>query len=214
MVTRLSEHKLHRHCDELAETEVVFRRILNDLGYPPFWTRPQTFATLVQIILEQQVSLASAFAAHQKLVARLGDITPETIGSATDEDLKSCYFSRQKIRYVRALAEEVSMGNLVIELLNQLTDFEVRERLTAITGLGEWSASIYLMEALNRPDFFPLGDVALVNSMKHEFKLEKATSRDFLEQMSSKWSPRRTSACYLLWHAYIERKDLAYPWSS
>lgn len=193
---------------------MFLERILNDLGYPPFWTRPQTFATLVQIILEQQVSLASASAAYQKLQERVEAVTPSSLQALTDEDLKLCYFSRQKIRYVRELSEQVRRGNLQLKTLSNLSDTKAKEKLMALTGIGEWSASIYLMEALNRPDFFPLGDVALVNSMKYEFQLEKDTPKVELDSMAMRWSPFRTSACYLLWHAYIERKQLVYPWQS
>lgn len=213
MSSPLTKPSFRIHCDDLGECEPVFKRILKDHGYPPFWTREPNFATLVQIILEQQVSLASASAAYKKLIAHVQDLTPESIHAVSDEALKSCYFSRQKTRYVRALTEQVRSGKLVIETLTQLNEDEVRAQLTSITGIGDWSASVFLMEALNRPDYFPLGDVALLNSMKHEFELGPKITKEELGEMALEWAPRRTVASYLLWHAYIERKQLVYPWS-
>ena len=183
------------------------------------WRRDPTFETLARIILEQQVSLVSAQTTFTRLIEQLGSLTPKTIQKSSDEALRGCGVSRQKARYLRELAGAVTAKTLVLADLPQMSDDEVRAALTAIIGIGHWSASVYMMLALNRTDLFPLGDVALVNSVLHEFELDypsadKQPQRTNpqvaeLESMVQQWSPNRTIAAYLLWHAYIERKGIA-----
>ena len=208
-----------RYCRDLGNSEPVFGQIIDRHGYPPMWRRDPTFETLARIILEQQVSLVSAQTTFTRLIEQLGSLTPKTIQKSSDEALRGCGVSRQKARYLRELAGAVTAKTLVLADLPQMSDDEVRAALTAIIGIGHWSASVYMMLALNRTDLFPLGDVALVNSVLHEFELDypsadKQPQRTNpqvaeLESMVQQWSPNRTIAAYLLWHAYIERKGIA-----
>jgi DNA-3-methyladenine glycosylase II len=200
-------------CDALAATDTDLTAILNAHGYPPMWNRPNTFETLVHIILEQQVSLASALAALNKLRERLGQITPHGLLLLTDEELKACYFSRQKTTYARHLARALQGGELDLQALETLPDHEVRTRLTALKGIGDWTVDVYLIFVLQRADIFPLGDLAAVNALKRLKKIPKDTPRDQLLTLIGNWQPHRTIATMLLWHFYLSAPRTAPPTS-
>jgi DNA-3-methyladenine glycosylase II len=181
--------------------------IYETYGAPPLWKRDASFATLVHIILEQQVSLASALAAFNKLKEKLGAVTPEGVLSLSDEELKSAYFSRQKTVYARELARAILDGNLDLQRLETLPDDQVKHELKKIKGVGDWTADIYLLMALLRPDVMPKGDLALHVAWQ---RLKKAASRpnaDEFLRMAERWTPLRAVAARLLWHFYLsERK--------
>ncbi len=203
-----SEVDFHSICDKLGRKDPHLRGIIRSHGYPPLWSRSEGFATLVHIILEQQVSLASARAALDKLVEKTGAITPKKILALTDEELKACYFSRQKMIYVRDLATHVLDGRLQLDSFHRLSNEEIHRELTAVKGIGQWTADVYLMMVLHRCDLFPLGDIALINSVKAIKSLPATTSREEIELMANNWRPYRTVAAFLLWHAYIIRKGM------
>jgi len=207
MIASFTEQNLHQLCDELASRDASFTGIISAFGYPPFWSRPNTFESLVHIILEQQVSLASALSALQKLKEKTGQITPEALLVLSDEELKACYFSRQKTVYARHLAENVLNGNLNLQELEQLPDDEVRQKLTAIKGIGNWTTDIYLIFILHRTDVFPVGDLAVVNALKRLKNLSE-TSKERLLQLAEAWKPFRTIASMLLWHEYLSRRKI------
>ncbi|WP_349315750.1 DNA-3-methyladenine glycosylase 2 family protein [Chitinophaga sp. MM2321] len=167
------------------------------------WTRPNTFESLVHIILEQQVSLASALAALNKLRERLPKITPDKLLELTDEELKACYFSRQKMSYVRSLAEAIQSRQFNPKAMEKLPDEEVRKKLVALKGIGNWTVDVYLMFVLRRADIFPIGDLAAVNALKQVKKLPKDTSVEKLLSLSAAWQPHRTVATMILWHYYL-----------
>jgi DNA-3-methyladenine glycosylase II len=196
-------------CNKLARKDPDLKKIITAFGYPPFWKRPVSFATLVHIILEQQVSLASALSALNQLKKKLGRITPEKILSLTDAEMKACYVSRQKTVYLRSLAEAVLKKELQLSKLSALSDDEVRRQLIQIKGIGAWTADVFLMMVLHRCDCFPLGDVALVNSMKKEKGLTQHLSQEALEKIAESWKPYRTVAAFMLWHAYLSRRKKA-----
>jgi DNA-3-methyladenine glycosylase II len=203
-----TENNFKSICDDLAKLDNELRQIVLIHGYPPLFKRTATFETLIHIILEQQVSLASAKAALVKLKEKLVTITAETIITLSDEEMKACYFSRQKISYARHLAAAIISKQLVIEDLHLHTDDVIREQLIAIKGIGNWTVDVFLMMALNRTDCFPTGDIALMNSIKHVKQLPKHTSKEEVLQIAHKWKPNRTIAAYLLWWDYIKRKNL------
>ncbi|MCW3124682.1 MAG: DNA-3-methyladenine glycosylase 2 family protein [Bacteroidetes bacterium] len=203
-----SEEDFHELCDALGKKDKHLRQIISDHGYPPLWSRPEGFATLVHIILEQQVSLASARAAYDKLREMIGVVTPKKVLALTDEELKACYFSRQKIVYVRDLAESILDGRVKLKRFHQLPNEEIRRELIAVKGIGHWTADVYLMMVMHRSDLFPMGDIALVNSAKVVKDLPKETTKEEIEKLSLKWRPNRTVAAFLLWHAYIIRKNM------
>ena len=209
MIKTLAETSLTGICERLAETDADLARIFQTYGTPPLWEREANFATLIHIILEQQVSLASALSAFTKLKEKLVEITPESVLSLTDEELKLCYFSRQKTVYARELSKAILDGKLDLENLQALTDEEVKVELKKIKGIGDWTADIYLLMALLRADVMPKGDLALhVAYQKLKGLAHRPTSDEFIK-LAEKWSPYRGVAARLLWHFYLsERKFL------
>ncbi len=208
MITSFTQQNFHSLCNDLANRDASFSTIISAYGYPPFWSRPNTFESLVHIILEQQVSLASALSALQKLKEKIIQISPETLLILSDEELKACYFSRQKTVYARDLAENLISGNLNLHQLEQLSNDEIRQKLTAIKGIGNWTADIYLMFILHRTDIFPIGDLAAVNALKKLKDLPKDISKERLLQIAEAWKPCRTIATMLLWHEYLSRRKV------
>jgi len=198
-----SSENFHVICDLLAAADADLMFIIRTYGYPPMWTRANTFETLVHIILEQQVSLASALAALNKLREKTKEISPEGLLLLTDEELRACYFSRQKTAYVRYLAEAIVKGQLDLASAEKLPDAEVRTMLNKLKGIGNWTVDVYLMFVLQRPDIFPVGDLAAVNALKQLKKLPKETPREELMAIASNWQPYRTVATMILWHYYL-----------
>lgn len=206
MIKILDEQNLVNACAELSKFDQDLAFVFNTYGTPPLWEREADFATLIHIILEQQVSLASALSAFNKLKEKLVEITPENVLSLTDEELKACYFSRQKTIYARELAKAILNGNLNLEALKTLPDEEVKAELKKIKGIGDWTADIYLLMALLRSDVMPKGDLALhVAWQKLKDAPQRPTSDEFIK-MAEKWKPFRAAAARLLWHFYLSRK--------
>ena len=203
MIASFTQQTYHHLCDQLAAAHPELAAIIQQHGYPSFWSRPNTFETLVHIILEQQVSLASALSALNKLRERVQEITPSRLLLLTDEELKACYFSRQKTTYVKHLAEALLSGQLNLHELEALPDEEVRRQLTALKGIGNWTADIYLLMVLHRSDIFPIGDLAIINAMKRLKQLPASTPKEELLLMADDWRPYRSVATMLLWHYYL-----------
>jgi DNA-3-methyladenine glycosylase II len=203
LIRQFSKTSFQPICDKLATMDDDLATIIGTHRYPPMWTRPNTFETLVHIILEQQVSLASALAALNKLKARLIEVTPNSFLTLTDEELKACYFSRQKTIYTRGLAKELSERRLDLDSLEALTDDEVRARLITLKGIGHWTIDVYLMFVLQRADIFPAGDLAAINALRRVKRLPKDTSKETLLEVAASWQPYRTVATMLLWHLYL-----------
>jgi DNA-3-methyladenine glycosylase II len=205
MIPTFSPQTYHSLCDQLALTDAQLAAVITNHGYPPFWSRSNTFETLVHVILEQQVSLASALSALNKLKERVQEVTPARVLILTDEELKACYFSRQKTNYVRYLAEAILSGQLNLTELENLPNEEVRKRLTALKGIGNWTVDIYLLMVLHRNDIFPIGDLAIVNAMKRLKQLPVTTTKEELLLMAEQWRPYRSIAAMLLWHFYLSK---------
>jgi DNA-3-methyladenine glycosylase II len=195
-------------CDYLAKKDTHLKDIILKHGYPPMWTRPATFQTLILIIFEQQVSLASAYAAFKKLKEKVGYVTPQKILGLSDEEMRACYFTRQKMSYARLLATAVVNKKLVLKKLPLLTDDEIRAILKQHKGIGDWSVDVYLMHALQRTNLFPLGDIALVNSLKEVKGLPKETTKEALYIIGATYAPYRTVATMIYWHAYIKKRNI------
>lgn len=194
-------------CLHLTKKDAHLKAIIRQYGNPPFWKRKPGFETLIQIILEQQVSLAAAKAAFNKLKEKVGTITPQKIISLTESDLKLCYFSRQKIIYAKHLSTAILNKQLNLSTLAALTNEEVRVVLKKIKGIGDWTVDVYLMMALKRCDLFPLGDIALIKSMKETKGLQLSTNRQELLVMAENWRPYRTIAAFILWHGYLCKRN-------
>lgn len=197
-----------RICNRLGRIDKDLHSVIKQHGHPPMWTRPATFQTLILTILEQQVSLASAYAAFKKLRQKIGYVTPTKILSLTDAELRACYFSRQKIIYARELARAVQSKQLNLKKIASAHEEEVRNELKKIKGIGDWTVDVYLMHALQRTDLFPLGDIALVNSLKETKQLHPHTTREDLLAIAEPWRPYRTIAAMILWHSYIQKRGI------
>ena len=195
-------------CRLLARRDQDLAAIIQEHGYPPMWTRPATFQTLILFILEQQVSLAAAYAAFNKLKEKTGYVTPDKILALSDAELRACYFSRQKIVYARELALAVKRRKLVLKQLAEWPEEQIRTTLKQIKGIGDWTVDVYLMHSLQRTDLFPLGDIALVNSLRETKQLPKEISREKMLAIAEAWRPYRTVAAMILWHAYIRKRKI------
>ena len=205
-INRFTETNFITACKQLAKKDADLRSVIQQYGYPPLWKRNEGFETLIHIILEQQVSLASAKAALDKLKEKLIDITPENLLSITDAALKACYFSRQKIIYSRELATVILSQQLKLNSLAVAPDEMIRQELTKIKGIGHWTVDVYLMMALQRSDLFPVGDIALIKSIKAIKKLPAETTKEEIIQIAESWRPNRTIAAFILWHAYLSKR--------
>ncbi|WP_445452900.1 DNA-3-methyladenine glycosylase family protein [Flavobacterium sp. 25HG05S-40] len=187
----------------LRAQDEVFEKLHLQYGNPFIPSRPQGFVTLCKLILEQQVSIDSAKACFIKIENKLGQVTSKTIANCADEDLKSCGVSRQKISYLKALSKAVSEDLDLESLATQSAD-EVRNQLIKIKGIGHWTIDVYLMFSLQSPDIIPLGDIAVVNTIKELFGIH---TKEEMETLSEKWKPHRTMATFMLWHHYLEKRN-------
>jgi DNA-3-methyladenine glycosylase II len=206
MIIALDEQKLVAACQKLSETDEDLAFIFQRFGKPPLWAREPGFATLVHIILEQQVSVASAKSAFDKLVKYVEILTPESFIELNDAELKTVGFSRQKTGYARGLAEAILNQEIDLKSLESLPDELVKTELKKLKGIGDWTSDIYLLMALSRPDVMPKGDLALhVAWQKLKNRELRPTSDEFL-LIAEKWKPFRAVAARLLWHFYLSAK--------
>jgi len=188
---------------ELTTRDADLKRVVEKYGVPPLWIREPGFPTLVYIILEQQVSLASARALYQKLEKTVRPFTPEKFLKLTEVEMRQLGFSRQKSHYTRLLAEAMNQNQFDLDALHELHDDHAREKLVALKGIGRWTSDIYLLSALRRPDIWPVGDLALATAVREVKQLRKRPSPEKLEKMSAPWKPFRAIAARLFWHAYL-----------
>jgi DNA-3-methyladenine glycosylase II len=188
----------------LINADKIFALIHDTYGCPPNWTRPPGFISLSKIILEQQVSLSSANAHFLKLNNYLNGFTPSAVLKLTDDEMRNCHISRQKATYLRALSDAVFEGKIDFEKMPALKEQEIRKQLTGIKGIGEWTADIYLMFCLQSKDIFPVGDIAIVNTLK---ELSQAKNKEEIIPVSEKWKPYRSLAAYFLWHYYLKKRN-------
>ncbi len=205
MIEMLDEARLRDSADFLTEHHPPLAAVITTYGYPPLWAREHGFATLIHIILEQQVSLASALSAFKKLEVRLGTITPENFMTLDDAELKAIGFSRQKTRYGRDLAHRILTGALDLEGLANLPDEQVRTELIKVKGIGIWTANIYLLMVLCRPDVWPTGDRALAVAAKNVLGLDQVPTYPELDEIALAWQPHRATAARILWHHYLQK---------
>ncbi len=204
------QDNFHRFCDTLSRKDKDLELILSQYDYPPMWVRPASFKTLIHIILEQQVSLVSAKAAMNKLQTRIGIITPKKLLALNDGEMRSCYFSKQKTIYARHLAEVIISKQLNLKKLTNSRDAEVRKELKRIKGIGDWTADVYLLFALQRTDVFPVGDLAMIKALKEVKQLPEQTLKEKFLEVAEKWRPYRSIAAMILWHYYIQKRGIKF----
>lgn len=204
---RLDEASLARGVRALSKVDPDLARVVHDYGIPPLWEREEGFATLILTILEQQVSLASALAAFERLRAAATTVTPETFLTFDDAQLRLFGFSRQKTLYCRLLARAVLDGELDLQRLPTLNDDEARAELVRLKGIGAWTAEIYLLRALLRPDAWPAGDLALQLAAQRVKQLPARPAAAELDVLAEAWRPWRAVAARLLWLHYLEGRS-------
>ena len=187
----------------LAERDADLGAIVSRFGRPKMWRRTGGYATLVLLILEQQVSLSSAQAAHRRLTATAGSLTPERVGQLSDQEFRAAGVSRQKTRYIRHLGDSVLDRSLRIDRFGRKADDEVRSELTRIKGIGPWTADVYLLTCLMRPDVWPVGDIALQAAAKDVKGLDARPGPAELTGIGEAWRPWRSVAARILWHHYL-----------
>lgn len=203
MVDVITPRRLRSGAEELAVRDPDLAGLLERNGIPPLWRRDPGFPTAVLIILEQQVSLASARAAFDRLAAALDVVEPHRFLELDDQELRAIGFSRQKAGYCRGLAEGLIDGSIDLEALVDLDDDAARERLVAIRGVGAWTADVYLMFALGRIDTWPPGDRALLVSLGRVKGMDAVPTSEAGIAMAHAWRPWRSVAARLLWHEYL-----------
>lgn len=207
-MANLTESELQRGVRILIQRDPDLARIHQQYGDPPLWARTPGFPTLVHIILEQQVSLASAQAAFDRLkVACRGRITPRRVMVLTDEQMKRIGFSRQKAGYARELSRAILLRHFKPAALEAMPDEAVREALVALKGIGPWTADIYLLMVLLRPDVWPHGDLALALAVQKVLGLSTRPTSDELSQMAERWKPWRAVAARMCWQYYLNQRQ-------
>ena len=199
----LTEESLTRGLMVLAKLDRDLARILETLGPPPMWQREAGFATLLCIILEQQVSVAAARAVFNRLCAVVVTLTPENFLILDDAQLRVIGFSRQKILYCRGLAQAIATGQLDLSKLERMDETTIRTELKRLKGIGDWTVDIYLLMALQRPDVFPKGDLAIAIALQKLKNLATRPTPVQLEAIAQIWQPWRAVAARLLWHYYL-----------
>jgi DNA-3-methyladenine glycosylase II len=203
----LNDETLIIGTDYLALHDTAMHFVLQKYGYPPLWARKPGFATLCHMILEQQVSLASANAAFKRLEQLLADdVTPARFLEIAETDLQAIGYSRQKINYTRGLAQAILQNEIDLEALQNLPDDAVRTELCKLKGIGNWTADIYLSECLMRSDILPPGDIAVLEAFKVLKGLETRPVHALLVEMTEHWRPWRSIGVRMLWHFYLSEK--------
>jgi DNA-3-methyladenine glycosylase II len=190
--------------EQLIEIEPKFQVIIDTYGHPIITTRPSGFVALSQLILEQQVSIASAKACYDKIESYLNGFTPKLILEVSDEELKLCGVSRQKISYIKNLAFCIEENQIDLESFKFKTEIEVYSELIQLKGIGKWTVQVYLMFCLQKKDVFPIGDIAVQHTMRELFQTE---TLEEMENYANNWKPFRSLATYLLWHHYLKKRN-------
>lgn len=203
----LTEASLPRAARHLAERDDDLAVLFEQFGPPPLWAREQSFATLLQIILEQQVSQASAGSMFERLARRIGSLTPERFIAFGESSLRALGVTRQKATYFLLLAHAIADGTLDLASLVRMSDDDVRAELTRFKGIGPWTADCYLLLALCRSDVWPSGDLALATSVARVKRLRKRPSPQRLNRMAEAWRPFRAVAARMFWQSHIGRRE-------
>lgn len=207
MNAALTRNSLLRGVRDLRRKDRRLSEVVERFGPPPLWARRPGFATLARIILEQQVSLGSGRAAYARLQATAGLVTPRRVANLGEARLRRAGLTRQKAAYCRNLAAQIVERRLNLAEVARLDDREARAALIEVPGIGPWTADIYLLMALRRPDVWPDGDLALAGSARRVMRLRSTPDVDRLRRIASAWSPWRAVAARILWHSYLCSRD-------
>jgi DNA-3-methyladenine glycosylase II len=204
MPRQLTNATLEQATHALAARDRDLGRLVATHGVPPMWGRPTGFATLVWIILEQQVSIAAARTLFRRLGVHLGGrVTPEAVLAAGVEGLRAFGLTRQKSRYCHELAVRVSGRALDLQSVSRLPEAEARAALLDVPGIGNWSVDVYFVMALRRPDVWPRGDLALGLALHRVKRLRAVPTHERQEAIAAQWAPWRSVAARILWADYL-----------
>jgi len=203
----LTRDRLLQGVAELCDRDEDLAHVVDRFGAPPLWARKPGFATLVRIVLEQQVSLSSAQATYERLRAELGSVTAQLVAQLEVADLRALGITRQKADYCSNLARLIVKGELDLRQIARADDNTARQRLCAIRGVGPWTADIYLLIALRRPDVWPDGDLALTEAARRIKRLRKRPTAERLRRITNRWKPWRAVAARMLWHLYLSERN-------
>ena len=190
--------------DFLSKKDKIFKKIIESYGIPIIPKRAQGFETLSLLILEQQVSIDSAKATYIKLKNQVLVFEPRELISLSDENFRSSGVSRQKTKYIKCLAEAILEKTIDLESLPNKSSEIIRQELIKIKGIGNWTIDVYLMFALQTPDILPLGDIAVINTIKELLNIH---DKNEMEIYTQKWAPHRSMATFLLWHHYLQKRN-------
>lgn len=188
----------------LSEQDKDFAHALTIINPLPSRSRPPGFEPLVKIIVEQQVSLASAAAIWKRMEAAIQPFTPESILASSEEHLRDLGLSRQKAIYCHALANDLTSNRISLDILPQMDNAQILDILTSVKGIGRWTAEIYMIACLGRQDIWPAGDVALKIALQHLKKLENRPTVDEMDFHAEPLRPWRTLAARILWRYYAD----------
>jgi DNA-3-methyladenine glycosylase II len=217
MTPLLTRKRLEEGTAYLVARDSDLARLYAMDGVPPLWAREPGFSTLIHIILEQQVSLASALAMYRRLLDNVTPFTPENFVKSGSSRLRALGVTRQKAAYCIHVANAILEKRLDLKALSKMDDAGVLDTLTQIRGIGPWTASIYLLMALRRPDIWPPGDIALMNTLRKVKSLGGHPSLSELSEIVEAWRPFRSVAARMLWHHYLSEKSRTGPitkWTS
>lgn len=194
--------------DHLVATDPALAAVVERHGPPPAWSRPPAFATLALQVLEQQLSLDAAAAHFARLLAATDEdeLTPTGVLALDDATLRAAGVSRQKARYLRELAGRLEDGRLDLAEVADADDERAAALLTAVPGIGPWTAGVFLLFALQRRDHFPVGDRALQVGTAQVLGLASVPTGSELAAVATRWAPRRSAAAVLVWHDYLARR--------
>lgn len=199
---REDQTRLQLALAHLAGADKHMAKALAEIGPPPPRRQPASFATLMHVIIAQQVSTHAARAISNRLVARTGKLLPEAFLQLTDGDLRAVGFSRQKVIYGRDLSAAFADGRLAVPKLRRMSDEDVVTALSSVKGIGRWSAEVFLLFSLQRPDVMPAQDLALMVAAQRLKRLKERPTPKELLKIAERWRPYRSYGARMLWHYY------------
>jgi DNA-3-methyladenine glycosylase II len=202
--TCLTNETLKTAAEFLASRDRHLASIYKSYGVPPMWGRRPGFSTLLRIVLEQQVSLISARAMYTRLQSNIQPFTADRFIECGEEYLRSFGVTRQKSHYLVQIAHAFTNGHL--KAIARMPDEDAHAALVSIKGVGPWTANIYLLMALRRPDIWPDGDIALATAVARVRKLKFRPSFVELARIAQRWRPYRSVAARMLWQYYLAER--------
>jgi DNA-3-methyladenine glycosylase II len=208
---RLDGAALARGVRALSKVDEDLSRVVSAHGTPPMWGREPGFPALVLTILEQKISLDSARAVFDRLLALAPRLTPESVLALDDSALRLAGFSRQKLLYCKLAARSIVEGHLDLDALERAEDDAARAALVSLKGVGPWTAEVYLLRCLGRPDAWPSGDLALQIAAQQVKRLGSRPTPPQLDALAESWRPWRAVAARILWSHYLNRSGRTAP---